>query len=461
MSRLVFLTNPWASGEIRGRQVAKAVGGVVDPTDIYADDVCIFIKSIPNDVVLKHVRSVYIDVVDSCACIPWLRDHPSAGAIAISNLGGQYLSEVLNREVLVIPEHHCNFERVQKRPREPQVVGYIGEMIMFHLHISQVERMVETLGMKFVYLDKFKTRKDVCDFYQKIDIQLTFRVDRDDYGKTSGILKNPLKLANAGSFGIPTVGYPEATYIDEFSTWFIAARSIDEVAYWLDRLKHEPALYAEVAGAAYLRADDYHIDKIAPLYRQLLYDVRASSVAAVLNKHQARKPADYYDAYNRILPSNRDANISILEIGVETGASIRAWCEAYPNASVFGVDCDSACLDVDTGRAKIFIGMQEDKEFLTMLTEHLPMLDVVIDDGGHFANQQQESFKVLIDKVKPGGVYVIEDLDVALYRTSDGYPCTIDFVNSLPYLHTITMRGKTSTVAIITKKPKCTRTKKS
>lgn len=461
MSRLVFFTNPWGSGEIRGRQVAAAVGGEVDITDVQADDVCIFVKCFPSDAVLKHVGKVYIDVVDSCACIPWLRDHPSVGAIALSNLGGQYLSEVLDREVPVIPEHHCNFERVQKQPREPQVVGYIGEMTMFHLNIAQVECMVETLGMKFVYLNKFKTRKDVCDFYQKIDIQLTFRVDRDDYGRTSGILKNPLKLANAGSFGIPTVGYPEATYIDEFRSWFIPAKSIDEVAYWLDRLKHEPALYADAAGAAYIRADDYHIDKIAPLYRQLLHDVMASSVGSVLNKHQAHKPADYYDVYNRILPLNRDANISILEIGVETGASIRAWCEAYPNASIFGVDCDSVCLDVDTGRAKIFIGKQEDKKFLAMLTEHLPMLDAVIDDGGHFADEQQESFKVLIDKVKPGGVYVIEDLDVALYRTVDGYPCTIDFVKSLPYPHRIIMRGKTPIMAVITKKPKCTRTNKS
>ena len=272
MSRLCFFTNPWASGEIRGRQVAKRLGAlaVVDPKKVYADDVCIFIKGYPTDDLLHGVSRVYIDVVDSYAVIPWLRNHPTAEAIAISYKGGRYLSDLLNMHVPVIIEHHCNFERMRKVVTEPRVVGYVGELEFFHLDIQQVKSQLGLLGMEFIYLNTFKCRKDICDFYKKIDIQLTFRKDTDDYGKTTGMLKNPLKLANAGSFGIPTVCYPEVTYVDEWDGCFIRASSVDEVTYWLDMLKQKPDMYADISNRAVVRAERYHIDNVVPMYLELI-----------------------------------------------------------------------------------------------------------------------------------------------------------------------------------------------
>jgi len=272
MSRLVFFSNAWASGEIRARQVASRLGAyaVVDPDTVYSDDVCIFVKGYPHDEILSGVSKVYVDVVDSYATIPWLRSHPSAGAIAISHKGGEYLSNALNKHVPVIVEHHCNFERMRKVLVEPKVVGYVGELELFHIDVDTVKYQLSTIGMEFVYLDKFKCRKDVCDFYHKIDVQLTFRRDTDGYGKTTGMLKNPLKLANAGSFGIPTVCYPEVTYVDEWDGYFMPAHNVDAILYWLDMLKQKPDMYADMSDKVFTHAEKYHIDNVAPMYLRLL-----------------------------------------------------------------------------------------------------------------------------------------------------------------------------------------------
>ncbi len=272
MSRLCFFSNAWGSGEIRARQVASRLGdlAVVDPKVVYSNDVCIFVKCYPTDDLLNSVAKVYVDVVDSYAVIPWLRSHPTANAIAISYKGSKYLSKELDRQVPVIIEHHCNFERIRRVMVKLRVVGYVGELELFHLNIAAVKQQLGTIGMEFVYLDKFKCRKDICDFYRKIDVQLTFRRDTDGYGKTTGMLKNPLKLANAGSFGIPTVCYPEVTYVDEWDGFFVPITNVDALLYVLDNLKQDLNMYADLSNRVFAHAERYHIDNIAPMYLRLL-----------------------------------------------------------------------------------------------------------------------------------------------------------------------------------------------
>lgn len=87
MSRLVFYTNMWASGEIRGRQIAAAVGGVIDAKDVYSDDVLVCIKGVPPDKIIGHVRKVYIDVDDGWALFDVLKRRLDLTPIAGSKVG--------------------------------------------------------------------------------------------------------------------------------------------------------------------------------------------------------------------------------------------------------------------------------------------------------------------------------------------------------------------------------------
>ena len=40
----------------------------------------------------------------------------------------------------------------------------------------------------------------------------------------------------------------------------------------------------------------------------------------------------------------------------------------------------------------------------------MPMLDVVVDDGGHRPDQQRVTFEELLPHLRPGGVYTCEDV---------------------------------------------------
>ncbi len=58
-------------------------------------------------------------------------------------------------------------------------------------------------------------------------------------------------------------------------------------------------------------------------------------------------------------------------------------------------------------------GSQEDVPFLEKFKSNMSLFDIIIDDGGHTMNQQKTSFLNLISLVRPGGIYVIEDLETS------------------------------------------------
>jgi len=65
------------------------------------------------------------------------------------------------------------------------------------------------------------------------------------------------------------------------------------------------------------------------------------------------------------------------------------------------------------------------------VADDLQTLDICLDDGGHFADEQQISFRCLWPIIKTGGLYIIEDLHQAKKNMIDGFPCSIEFFESL------------------------------
>ncbi len=83
-------------------------------------------------------------------------------------------------------------------------------------------------------------------------------------------LKNPLKLANAGSFGIPTVAYPEPNYVAEWDGCFAKATNLDQIVRAVSVLMSSKVAYENLSGLAYEKSKEYHINKILPLYKELM-----------------------------------------------------------------------------------------------------------------------------------------------------------------------------------------------
>jgi hypothetical protein len=123
------------------------------------------------------------------------------------------------------------------------------------------------------------------------------------------------------------------------------------------------------------------------------------------------KPAAYLPVYEELLGHLRRRPVNLLELGILGGASLQMWRDAFPKASIVGVDLELP--DVDLGRRVAMVaGDQADAELMERISrEHAPGgWDVVIDDASHVGVNSARSFKALYrDHLKPGGVYIIED----------------------------------------------------
>ena len=119
----------------------------------------------------------------------------------------------------------------------------------------------------------------------------------------------------------------------------------------------------------------------------------------------------HYDKlYNRLMARNTGP-ISILEIGVQSGGSLSLWRKAFgPDAVLVGIDINPSCSEFTDGNTFIEIGSQVDATFLSAVTGKYGPFDVIIDDGSHFFHHQALSLELLLGSVKPGGVYIVEDI---------------------------------------------------
>ena len=131
------------------------------------------------------------------------------------------------------------------------------------------------------------------------------------------------------------------------------------------------------------------------------------------DRYGTDKARHYYDlAYTLLFENRRHEVRKVLEIGVLDGASLRVWLEYFPNAQIVGVDRQRKCQRYESERVRIVIGDQADPRLLRRLAQQGPY-DLIVDDGGHRMHQQQASLRYLLPAVRPGGVYVIEDLETS------------------------------------------------
>jgi hypothetical protein len=129
----------------------------------------------------------------------------------------------------------------------------------------------------------------------------------------------------------------------------------------------------------------------------------------------------YFEVYDRHLARFRNRQINVVEIGVSRGGSLQMWKHYFgPTARIFGVDINPDCMAFSEEQVEILIGSQEDRAFLRSLTERVPLIDVLIDDGGHTMAQQITTFEELFPHVAPHGVYVCEDLHTSYWKDWGG-----------------------------------------
>ena len=146
------------------------------------------------------------------------------------------------------------------------------------------------------------------------------------------------------------------------------------------------------------------------------------------NKYWTHNFTNYYDVQLNYL---RKKPIRLLEMGVGNGASLLLWKDAFPKAQIYGLTRWNGDWKENLKgqkRIRVFIGQQEDMKFLEEQIIPVGLFDVIIDDAGHKPKQQLAAFNKLWPSLKPGGQYVIEDLQENYWEKNKEGPLTIQFL---------------------------------
>ena len=113
------------------------------------------------------------------------------------------------------------------------------------------------------------------------------------------------------------------------------------------------------------------------------------------------------------------------------------WRDYFPNATIHGLDQDiSQCKEFDRTRIELHTADQSDRAQLEGFAWSRPDFDLIVDDGGHTMEQQQVSLGFLFPRVRPGGVYIVEDLHTSFLGApfgvkDDGSNATIVLLEAL------------------------------
>lgn len=129
----------------------------------------------------------------------------------------------------------------------------------------------------------------------------------------------------------------------------------------------------------------------------------------------------YFDIYHAHFAPFRKKQITIVEFGVYHGGSLQMWKKYFgKKARIIGVDINPVCKQVEEKQIEVFIGDQENRDFLRTLRKEIGRADIIIDDGGHQMGQQIATFQEMFPILKDGGVYLIEDLHTSYWKEYGG-----------------------------------------
>lgn len=164
--------------------------------------------------------------------------------------------------------------------------------------------------------------------------------------------------------------------------------------------------------------------------------MKPDTIAFHLTKHGSDKDVHhcYGPLYDFLLGHNRDRREPILEIGIHRGASLRAWADAFPNATVHGIDIDPATAIDDHPRIVTHLTDVKDSLSLLGIAAASGPFQLIVDDGSHCINDIIIAFGVLYPFLVANGYYIIEDI------ANDDY---LERLASLPSAKVFDMRHKT------------------
>ncbi len=116
----------------------------------------------------------------------------------------------------------------------------------------------------------------------------------------------------------------------------------------------------------------------------------------------------YTDLYEPLFRAWRDDPVSILEIGVLDGGSIRMWRRYFPNATVTAIDVSDKITFADDPSVFFIHGNAYSDQVIENLQHR--RFDIMIDDADHQIETQKIFLQRYSPLLKPHGILIIEDV---------------------------------------------------
>jgi len=116
----------------------------------------------------------------------------------------------------------------------------------------------------------------------------------------------------------------------------------------------------------------------------------------------------YLETYEEILKPFQN-KVSLLEIGLAMGDSMKLFDEYFDNSRIVGVDISVVFKPIEYKNDVSIIQVDATKSNFLKLIEN-ETFDIIIDDGSHITADQLATFNLLKGKMRKGGVYIIEDI---------------------------------------------------
>ena len=131
----------------------------------------------------------------------------------------------------------------------------------------------------------------------------------------------------------------------------------------------------------------------------------------------------YIKKYEKYFNSKQYEEITLVEVGVLEGKSLKMWRDYFPNGKIYGIDIfkhktaesDFKMLNKE-GRIKVYKADQNNKKQMKDVIKEILKhsgnkgIDIAIDDGMHYNHSLVHTFGRLFPHLNSDGIYVAEDV---------------------------------------------------
>lgn len=133
------------------------------------------------------------------------------------------------------------------------------------------------------------------------------------------------------------------------------------------------------------------------------------------DKNDFHKYGILYDYIINAQYLKNQSPLSILEVGIRQGDSIKIWENSPLFDRVVGIDMDpqenNTVKFEFSSKVTLEQGMDAyDPEVVKYISDKYPKFDIILDDGDHMWESQMKFFQYYFNLLNPGGVIMCEDI---------------------------------------------------